>query len=433
VLYECLTGSSPYRADSAAVLVSAHLHKPIPCPSQTRRGISTAFDEVIARGMAKDPQDRYARAGDLGLAAYQALSAPDQNQAVTILNRSEQASPPPTDPGPPSAPPFAPADGSWPRNLGAPMAPQPADGGWPGQPGIAQAPQSAGGSWSGYAGTPQAPQSAGGSWPGYAGTPQAPQPVGPPAWTPPAPGPGKRNLWLILGAAALVVVVVGALSVWLIVSGSSPSPSSGGNAPNTPTTSTLPPVATGQLDSIMLSPAQVNPIMRATTMQPDRTIRAMNSAAFSSSIPSCNGTLYPVLDQVYSNSGYSAVVWQELHEPETNYDHVVDQGVVAFPSADQARQFVTNSAPTWQGCAGQTVSVTADNQTLRWTFAGLNGSAPTITQVHTTSDSRGGSCQHALSAVSNVVLEASACAGSVTDEASRMVQEMATNVRNATR
>ena len=76
VLHECLTGSPPYRADSASTLVTAHLMDPIPQPSAVRSGIPKAFDAVIARGMAKKPEDRYASAGDLALAAHEALSRP---------------------------------------------------------------------------------------------------------------------------------------------------------------------------------------------------------------------------------------------------------------------------------------------------------------------------------------------------------------------
>ncbi|MGE2818251.1 protein kinase domain-containing protein [Mycobacterium heidelbergense] len=88
VLYECLTGSPPYWAESVGALISAHLIEPIPAPSQSQREISSAFDEVIAHGMAKDPAQRYASAGDLAQAAVQALSAPDQNRVVTRLQPS---------------------------------------------------------------------------------------------------------------------------------------------------------------------------------------------------------------------------------------------------------------------------------------------------------------------------------------------------------
>ncbi len=62
VLHECLTGAPPYRADSAGTLVSSHLMGPIPQPSAIRPGIPKAFDAVVARGMAKKPEDRYASA-----------------------------------------------------------------------------------------------------------------------------------------------------------------------------------------------------------------------------------------------------------------------------------------------------------------------------------------------------------------------------------
>ncbi len=85
VLYECLTGSPPYGAADLPALITAHLTAPIPRPSQQGPQIPIAFDSVIARGMAKNPNDRYASAGELARAAYRALTASDQDQADTIL------------------------------------------------------------------------------------------------------------------------------------------------------------------------------------------------------------------------------------------------------------------------------------------------------------------------------------------------------------
>jgi serine/threonine kinase PknH len=91
VLYECLTGSPPYWADRVGALISAHLMEPIPQPSRMQSTIPTALDDVIARGMAKDPVARYGSAGELTLSAYEALSAADQQRATDILQSSQES------------------------------------------------------------------------------------------------------------------------------------------------------------------------------------------------------------------------------------------------------------------------------------------------------------------------------------------------------
>lgn len=69
VLFECLTGSHPFDdASSVAQMITAHLSAPVPRLTDLVPGLPTAIDDVVARGMAKNPADRYTSPGELAYA-----------------------------------------------------------------------------------------------------------------------------------------------------------------------------------------------------------------------------------------------------------------------------------------------------------------------------------------------------------------------------
>jgi serine/threonine protein kinase len=97
VLYECLTGRMPYSGGGVEGVALAHIHNEVPKPSGIDAGIPVAFDAVIARGMAKQPEDRYQSANELAVAARAALTEvdidPTQEAAAPPASIDEQADP----------------------------------------------------------------------------------------------------------------------------------------------------------------------------------------------------------------------------------------------------------------------------------------------------------------------------------------------------
>jgi hypothetical protein len=65
VLFECLTGEPPYPREQEVAAMYAHLREPVPRPTQRRPDLPHAIDSVVARAMAKDPEDRFGSGSEL--------------------------------------------------------------------------------------------------------------------------------------------------------------------------------------------------------------------------------------------------------------------------------------------------------------------------------------------------------------------------------
>jgi protein kinase-like protein len=84
VLYECLTGSPPYPGDNLEQQITAHLTSPPPRPSMLQPGVPQSLDAVIAKGMAKQPHQRYASTVELARAARAATTVPLPHPGATV-------------------------------------------------------------------------------------------------------------------------------------------------------------------------------------------------------------------------------------------------------------------------------------------------------------------------------------------------------------
>jgi YVTN family beta-propeller protein len=85
LLFHALTGRAPYDRDTEVAKMYAQLHDPAPTVSEAAPGTPPGLDAVIARALAKDPDERYPSAGDLGRAARAALVGTDPSQPERSL------------------------------------------------------------------------------------------------------------------------------------------------------------------------------------------------------------------------------------------------------------------------------------------------------------------------------------------------------------
>src|SRR4051812_5357218 len=95
VLYAALTGAPPFRRETVPATMTAHLHQPVPRPSDAAP-VPPEFDAVIARALAKRPDDRYPSAGDLGRAAVAAAGGEPVTEAERTVATGAAAPPEPT-------------------------------------------------------------------------------------------------------------------------------------------------------------------------------------------------------------------------------------------------------------------------------------------------------------------------------------------------
>ena len=64
--YELLTGVAPFSGDSALTIAYQRMDHDVPPPSAAIAGVPAQFDEFVTRATRRDPDDRYADAGEMG-------------------------------------------------------------------------------------------------------------------------------------------------------------------------------------------------------------------------------------------------------------------------------------------------------------------------------------------------------------------------------
>jgi serine/threonine-protein kinase len=197
VAYQCLAGRRPFEGDTPLEIAMKHVRDtPPPLPADT----PPAVRAIVERAMAKDPPARWASAAQLATVARQAAATLGTHAAPAPAGAAQArvAAPPPSSAAQvPAPPPNGRAVSPAPVARPAPPSPRPAPPpSWPTLP--------PGGTWS---------------------MPQPSYPYGPAAG---ARRSGTRNLWLVILAVVLAMVVVACSGV-IAYSLANQANSSGGN------------------------------------------------------------------------------------------------------------------------------------------------------------------------------------------------------------
>jgi hypothetical protein len=88
VLFAALTGTPPFADRPRMAKAAAHLQDQPPTLRSRRPSVPLALEPVVARALAKRPEERYQSAGELGAAALEAAQAPGATPRTRRLRRT---------------------------------------------------------------------------------------------------------------------------------------------------------------------------------------------------------------------------------------------------------------------------------------------------------------------------------------------------------
>jgi hypothetical protein len=131
--------------------------------------------------------------------------------------------------------------------------------------------------------------------------------------------------------------------------------------------------------------------------------------------PECLSALAPVEEPAYAGSGFVAIRKQQLRQAGEQFQNDVAQAVVSFNSAADATTLVDNESRRWSTCADKTVTGSlGGGPTQTWQVASTSNIGGVLSVSTTVPISGVGTwtCQRALTAQRNVVVDVRVCSAS---------------------
>jgi hypothetical protein len=189
----------------------------------------------------------------------------------------------------------------------------------------------------------------------------------------------------------------------------------------------VPVLRESQLDDVMLSLDEMAEVVGAAELETVLEDEAMSDNLEVASDAGCLGAVMGAEESVYSGSGWTAV--RDHVVGDADDEHWIEQTAVLYPSATEARRFYDLSASTWEDCAGYAVAIEDTDVSYVWAIGALSAVDDMLVQVTTEEESPDWTCQHALSAASNLVVETWACTYGGSDGAVGIAERMLDNAR----
>ena len=143
--------------------------------------------------------------------------------------------------------------------------------------------------------------------------------------------------------------------------------------------------------------------------------------------PRCHGLVYIAGEIEYASTNFTAMRWRIVGAE--NFGAVVEM-VAQLPSVAKADEFIDEQTKAWKGCADEVIT-TKDKGGTSTTQDRVTAvrARPHTVIASTFTLSSGMPCQHVLQAVSNFVLDVSACGNNVSDQAEAIASKLADRVQ----
>jgi hypothetical protein len=135
-------------------------------------------------------------------------------------------------------------------------------------------------------------------------------------------------------------------------------------------------------------------------------------------------------EQVYQGSGWTAVRLQQLRDHREHPDHIAYQAVVSFPQALSAQDFYAGQVSSWANCDNRRVDLhdPGDPNAHYWSLSKASNDDGILTIVRVEEGGEGWSCQRAMTAANNIVIDVSACADNIGDRGAQIATRIAQKI-----